>query len=176
MSRLALERMALAPALGLSAADMALLLLLAGILLIYAEFNRPGTILLGAAGALLFLLGALALLPLSVSWAAAGLIGLSLAVLLWSVRFPMRSWHATYALASTLAIIAGLRYLVNSSVHWVIAILAGGIFGSVTYTLGRIAILAARNKRLPVANRAAQSIEPPGTPQPLQTSTSHKVD
>lgn len=144
----------LAAALDLSAGDVAVLLLLAGILLIYAEFNRPGTIVLGAAGMLLFLLGVLKLLPLSISAEAFVLAGLGLSLLVWALRWKLPGWRVAGAIAGTGAMIAALRSMVQfSRVHWTVAILSAVVFGAVTYGLGRIAILAARNKRMPASER-----------------------
>ena len=140
-------------ALGLTDADSALLLLLLGILLIYAEFNRPGTILLGAGGALLFMLGVYKLLPLEVSVMFASLAALGVAVLLFELRFALQGQHAVGAGVGTLAMVFGLHRLViqPNGVHWMVAIFTGTVFSAVTYTLGRIALLAARNKRITIA-------------------------
>ena len=146
------ERFALARALGLSSGDLALLMLLFGILLIYAEFNRPGTILLGAVGALLFLLGVLKLLPLAISAQSIALAGSGVLLLLWGMQGKLRSWHFAAAVAGTAAIITALHSIVRlCPVHWAVATVAGFIFGLATYALGRIAVLAGRNKRLPSA-------------------------
>ena len=146
----------------LTPADSALLLLLAGILLLYAEFNRPGTILLGAGGALLFMLGVYKLLPLHFSVFFAGVAILGIAVQLFELRFPLRSLHAAGAAAGTLALILGLRNLIDSpsGAHWIVAIVTGAVFSAVTYTLGRIALLAARNKRLPTAPFIPLNLKP----------------
>lgn len=137
---------------GLTDADSALLLLLLGILLIYAEFNRPGTILLGATGALLFMLGVYKLLPLEVSAMFVSVAALGLALLLFELRFALQGRHAFGAGVGTLAMIFGLHHLVHqpNGVHWRVAIFTGTVFSAVTYTLGRIALLAARNKRVTV--------------------------
>lgn len=152
----------LATTLGLTSADCAVVLLLLGILLLYAEFNRPGTILLGAAGTLLFMLGVYKSLPLQFSMAFAGLAVLGLALLLVELRFPLRSLHAAGAGTAACALILALRNLVlpPNQVHWAIAIFTGIVFSAVTYTLGHIALLAARNKRLPRAAFAASNLKP----------------
>lgn len=135
----------------LTPADLGLLLLLAGILLLYAEFNRPGTILLGACGALAMMLGVARLLPLTFSLAAA-VLGLgAVALLLLEIRSPWRGLHKAGVTIATVTLILALRFLVvrNAGVHWVVASATGALFSVVTYTLGRIALLAAENKRLP---------------------------
>lgn len=135
----------------INSADVAVLLLLCGILLLYAEFNRPGTILLGAFGALLMMLGVARLLPLRVSPAAILVVGAGAGLLLFEVRFPLRGVHRFGVALAATGLITGLHLLVSQpdAVHWSVAVCAGAVFSIVTYALGRIALLAARNKRLP---------------------------
>jgi membrane-bound serine protease (ClpP class) len=135
----------------LTPADLGLLLLLSGILLLYAEFNRPGTILLGACGAIAMMLGVARLLPLTFSPAAAVLALGATALLLLEIRFPWRGLHKAGVATATVALILALRFLVvrSAGVHWAVAIATGALFSIVTYTLGRIALLAAQNKRVP---------------------------
>lgn len=144
--------------------NFALATLLLGILLIYAEFNLPGAVLPGSLGALLTMLALfgltrLALAPLAIAIAAAGV-----ALLLISLRFlrapsiaalhrdgrePRRPISGLIlAVISTSTIIYGLATL-NPSVHPAVAIATGTIFSTVTLWLGRIALLARDNKRIP---------------------------
>ena len=126
--------------------DHAVLLLLCGILFVYAEFNKPGTVLLGCVGALLMMyalygLGNLPLRPPAVVIALAGvaLIGLG-------CRYTYRG---LVAIAGTLVLIFGLANLVVAPpIHPLVAVVAASIFALVTTWLVRIALLARQNKSL----------------------------
>jgi len=127
--------------------DHAILLLLCGILFIYAEFNKPGTVVLGCFGALLmmFALYGLSLLPIRPAAVAVALAGVILVGL--GCRFRTVGWIAD--VAGTLCIALGLVNLVVSPpVHFVVAIVTAAIFSFVTSWLVRIALLARQNKSL----------------------------
>jgi membrane-bound serine protease (ClpP class) len=126
--------------------DHAVLLLLFGILLIYAEFNKPGTVVLGCLGALLLMLGldglsnlALQAPAVVIALAGAGLVGLG-------CRYTFRR---LITIAGTLLLIFGLANLVATPrIHPLVAIFAASIFSFVTSWLVRIALLARQNKSL----------------------------
>lgn len=127
--------------------DHAILLLLCGILFIYAEFNKPGTIILGCFGALLmmFALYGLGPLPIRPSAVAAAFVGVALVGL--GCRFQMLGRVAD--IAGTLCIALGLVNLVVSPpVHFLVAIVSAAIFSFVTGWLVRIALAARQNKSL----------------------------
>jgi len=126
--------------------DLALILLLAGILLLYAEFNRPGTILFAALGALftMFALYGLALHPINHSALAGAILGLALILL--ELRLPTRNLLALLG-AATLA--WSLTALEIPPIHLTTAVFVSLTFSAVTLWLGRIALQARRNKRLP---------------------------
>jgi len=127
--------------------DHAVLLLLCGILFIYAEFNKPGTVVLGCFGALLtmFALYGLSLLPMRPAAVAIALVGVVLIGL--GCRFQTVGRIAD--IAGTLCIALGLANLVvTPPVHFVVAIVAAAIFSFVTGWLVRIALLARQNKSL----------------------------
>ncbi len=148
----------------LTPADLALLMVLAGILLLYAEFNRPGTILLGACGALVLMLGIARLLPLTFSPIAAVAALAAVCLLLIEIHFSWRGLHKVSVTLATLTLIVALRFVVaqTTGVHWMVASTTGAIFCVVTYTLGRIALVAAQNKRLP--GPASHGAEPSRIP------------
>jgi membrane-bound serine protease (ClpP class) len=128
--------------------DFALLLLLAGILLLYAEFNRPGTVLFAAFGTLLvmFAFYGLAQHPinhLALTLACAGLVLVPL-----GLRFSSPNLFAS---VGALILICALPGLTSDfpPIHLTTAIFVSLTFSFVTLWLGRIALQARRNKRLP---------------------------
>ena len=130
--------------------DLAILLLLAGILLIYLEFNVPGTIIPGALGTLCVLLALFGLNLLPLRGASVALLIIGLALLLAEFKFPS---HGIVASSGILAIVFGLATLVDAPirelrVHPSTAIATGLAFGLITFYLGTIAIRARRNKTL----------------------------
>lgn len=128
--------------------NLAILLVLAGILLLYAEFNRPGTIVLAAAGALAFMLGIYGLAQHSINPLALLCLLTGLALLLLDLPAKTRNLLAT---AATALLTLGLATLIPAPtrIHPAITILVAILFAAVTLTLGRIALRARRNKRLP---------------------------
>ena len=130
--------------------DLAVLLLLAGILLVYAEFNLPGTIVPGALGALLVMLALFGLNLLPVRHAAVALLCAGLILLLAELKIPS---HGIVALTGTAALVVGLATLVDAPigemrVHVATAIAVGVGLGAVSLWLAWIALLARRNKFL----------------------------
>ncbi len=126
------------------------LLLLGGILLIYAEFHVPGTILPGALGLLCVLLACfgLSLLPVSPAAVAFALIGFTL--LLIEFKLPT---HGILAFIGALTLVFCLATLVNSPdpaqrVNPAIAIAAGLGFAAISFLLAFSAVRARRNKIL----------------------------
>jgi len=127
--------------------DVAVLTLLAGILLIYLECNRPGSILPGCLGALLLLLSfnSLHQLPLQPAALAFTAAGIALIVL---AAFRLRILFAALGIAS---LIYGLTTLIQpfapAHVHLSTAIFSATVFGAATVYLASIALRARRNKR-----------------------------
>ncbi len=136
--------------------DATVLTLVAGILLIYVECNRPGAIVPGCLGALLTLLsiGALARMPLRPS--ALALVAVGCVLLLAELVLPARN---AFAAAGTSLFILGLKSLLQpfaaNRVHTPTAIAAGGILAAATLWLARIALRARRNKRSLMSFRPA---------------------
>jgi membrane-bound serine protease (ClpP class) len=136
------------PALLEASPDAALLSLFAGILLIYFECNRPGSIVPGCAGTLLALLSINAfahmrLRPLALALVAAGIV-----LILAELKIPARNLIA--ATGSALLVV-GLESLLQpfapARVHTPTAIVSGVGFAASTLWLARIALCARRNKR-----------------------------
>jgi membrane-bound serine protease (ClpP class) len=129
--------------------DIAVLLLIMGVLLIYIEFNVPGTIVPGALGVLCFLLALFAFNMLPIRHTAVLLLIAAVVLILLEVKF---SSHGLLALAGTVSLIFGLLTLVDGPpelrVHVSTAIAAGLTFGVITFVLAYLGLRARRNKSL----------------------------
>ena len=130
-----------------SVPDLAIVLLISGILLIYLEFNRPGRIVYGCLGALFTMFSIhglihLPLRPLGICLIIAGVL-----LLVVGCRYPI---YGLVSLAGTACMSFGLCTLVqNEDGHPGVDIAAGILFSVVTTMLGRTALLARRIKRRP---------------------------
>ncbi|WP_263383787.1 NfeD family protein [Granulicella arctica] len=134
----------------LTSPDLAVFFVVLGGLLIYLEFNVPGTIVPGALGTLLLLLGLFGLNLLPVRHTAVALLLAALVFILLETKFTS---HGILALAGTLALVFGLATLVDGPigelrVHLGMAIGAGVGFGLISFTLAWIALRARKNKIL----------------------------
>jgi len=130
--------------------DLAVLLLVAGALLIYLEFNVPGTIVPGALGTLLLLLGAFGLNLLPVRHTAVALLLAAVVLIVLEAKFTS---HGVLAAAGIGCLVFGLATLVDAPiaelrVHLSTAIACGVGFGAVSFFLASIALRARRNKVL----------------------------
>ena len=128
--------------------NLAVLILLAGALLIYLEFHIPGTIVPGAVGTMMVLLALFSLNLLPVRYTSLGLILCALVLMVLEAKFPS---HGVLALSGTAALVLGLMTLVagpipEMRVQWATALSAGLAFGLTTTFLVRIAWRARRNK------------------------------
>ena len=128
--------------------NLALLILVVGALLIYLEFNTPGTIVPGALGTLLVLLALFALNLLPLRYMSVLLILAAFALLLLEAKFAS---HGVLAAAGIISLIFGAITLVAAPipelrVHPATAIALGFAFGLVTVFLVRLAIRARRRK------------------------------
>ncbi len=130
--------------------DLAVLLVVLGGLLLYLEFNVPGTIVPGALGTLLLLLGVFGLNLLPVSHTAVLLLLAAMVLIILEAKFAT---HGILALAAIVALIFGLATLVDGPipdlrVHIATAIAAGISFGAISLALAWIALRARRSKVL----------------------------
>ena len=127
--------------------DLALVLLLVGIFLLYFEFNRPGTVMFAVLGMLSGMFGLYGLSRHTVSHASLVLALFGLALILLELRAPSRNF---FAVLGTLILAYGLATLMPPPVRidFVTALATSIVFSSVTLSLGRIALRARRNKRL----------------------------
>jgi len=128
--------------------NLAVLILLAGALLIYMEFNTPGTIIPGALGTLLVLLALFSLNLLPVRYTSLALIAGALVLMVLEAKFPS---HGVLAISGTVALILGTLTLVagpipEMRVQLATAIATGVAFGAITTFLIRIAWRARQNK------------------------------
>jgi membrane-bound serine protease (ClpP class) len=130
--------------------DLAVLLLVLGGLLIYLEFNVPGTIVPGSLGTLLVLLALFGLNLLPVRHTAIALILAAFILIVLEAKFTS---HGALGLAGVVCLIFGLATLVDAPipelrVHLATALAAGLGFGLITFGLAWIAIRARRGKVL----------------------------
>jgi membrane-bound serine protease (ClpP class) len=130
--------------------NIALLFLVGGALLIYLEFNSPGTIVPGALGTLMVLLAIFALNLLPIRYTAVMLLAAALILLLLEAKF---GGHGVLAIAGILCLTFGTLTLVAAPVPemgvtpWV-AIAISVAFGGITVFLVRLAVRARRRKAL----------------------------
>ncbi len=130
--------------------NIAVLLLVGGALLIYLEFNAPGTIIPGALGTLLVLTALFALNLLPLDYAAIMLLLAGLGLFVLEIKVPS---HGVLAAVAIVCLVTGLLTLVAGPipelrVRFATALGVGTGFGLITAYLVRIAIRARRNKVL----------------------------
>jgi membrane-bound serine protease (ClpP class) len=130
--------------------NIALLFLVGGALLIYLEFNSPGTIVPGALGTLMVLLAIFGLNLLPIRYTAVLLLAAGLILMLLEAKF---GGHGVLAIAGVLCLTFGTLTLVAAPVPemgvspWV-AIAVGVGFGGISAFLVRLAVRARRRKSL----------------------------
>jgi membrane-bound serine protease (ClpP class) len=128
--------------------NIALLFLVGGALLIYLEFNVPGTIVPGALGTLMVLLAIFALGLLPIRFTSVLLLLAALVLLLLEAKF---GGHGVLAIAGIICLTFGTLTLVAAPVQelaispWV-AFAVSAAFGSITVFLVRLAVRARRLK------------------------------
>ncbi len=130
--------------------DLAVTVLVLGALLIYLEFNIPGTVVPGAVGTLLVLLAFFGLNLLPIHHTAVFLLVAGLALFLLEAHSPS---HGALAFAGVIALIFGLATLVDGPipeqrVHTSTAVAVGLGFGIISFGLAWIALRARRSKVL----------------------------
>ena len=128
--------------------NVALLLLIGGALLIYLEFNTPGTIVPGALGTLMVLLAIFALNLLPIRYTAVMLLLGAVVLLVLEAKF---GGHGALAIAGIVCLTLGTLTLVAAPIPelavnpWV-AIAVSVAFGGITAFLVRLAVRARRIK------------------------------
>jgi membrane-bound serine protease (ClpP class) len=128
--------------------NIALLFLVFGALLIYLEFNSPGTIVPGALGTLMVLLAIFALDLLPIRYTAVLLLVAALVLLVLEAKV---GGHGALAIAGILCLTFGTLTLVAAPVPemgvspWV-AISVSVAFGAITWFLVRLAVRARKRK------------------------------
>jgi membrane-bound serine protease (ClpP class) len=146
--------------------NIALLLLVGGALLIYLEFNTPGTIVPGALGTLMVLLAIFGLNLLPIRYTAVLLLVAALVLIVLEAKF---GGHGVLAIAGIVCLTFGTLTLVAAPVPemgispWVAVAVSVG-FGGITVFLVRLAMRARRLKaRLgadAMIGSAASAMEP----------------
>ncbi len=119
-----------------------------GGLLIYVEFNTPGTIVPGTLGTIMVLIALFALNLLPVRYTSVMLLVAAFALLILEAHFAT---HGVLAGAGILALVFGALTLVDGPipelrVHLATALSAGLAFGLITVFLLRLALRARRSK------------------------------
>jgi len=128
--------------------NIALLFLVGGALLIYLEFNTPGTIVPGALGTLMVLLAIFALNLLPIRYTAVMLLIGAVVLLVLEAKF---GGHGALAIAGIVCLTLGTLTLVAAPIPelavspWV-AISVSLAFGGITAFLVRLAVKARRMK------------------------------
>lgn len=130
--------------------NLAVLLLVLGGLLIYLEFNVPGTIIPGSLGTLFVLLSLFGLNLLPIRHTAILLLIAAVVLMVLETKFAS---HGILALTGTISLVFGLATLVNGpipemQVHTGTALGAGIGFGAISFGLAWIALRARRGKVL----------------------------
>lgn len=130
--------------------NIALLFLVAGALLIYLEFNTPGTIVPGALGTLMVLLAIFGLNLLPIRFTAVLLLVAAMVLLVLEAKF---GGHGALAIAGIVCLLFGTLTLVAAPVPQmgispIVAIAVSVGFGAITVFLVRIAVRARQRKAL----------------------------
>lgn len=128
--------------------NIALLFLVGGVLLIYLEFNTPGTIVPGALGTVMVLLAAFSLNLLPIRYTAVLLLVAALVLLLLEAKF---GGHGALAVGGIVCLAFGTLTLVAApipemGIHPLVALATSVGFGGITVVLVRLAIKAKRMK------------------------------
>lgn len=130
--------------------DIAVLLLVLGGLLIYLEFNVPGTVVPGTIGTLFVLLSLFGLNLLPIRHTSIALLLVAIVMMVLEAKYGS---HGVLAIAGIACLVFGLATLVDGPipelrVHTATAVGAGLGFGVITFGLVWIAVRARRSKVL----------------------------
>jgi membrane-bound serine protease (ClpP class) len=151
--------------------NIALLFLVGGALLIYLEFNSPGTIVPGTLGTLMVLLAVFALDLLPVRYTAVLLLVAGMVLLVLEAKF---GGHGALAITGMVCLTFGMLTLVAAPVPEMgisplVAISVSATFGAITVFLLRLVVRARRRKSrvgadamVGCAATAMEALEPEG--------------
>ncbi|HEY0758920.1 MAG TPA: nodulation protein NfeD [Acidisarcina sp.] len=128
--------------------NLAVLIFVIGALLIYLEFNTPGTVVPGALGTLLVVLALFALNLLPIHYASIMLLAAAALLLLLEAKFAS---HGVLASAGILCLVFGTLTLVDAPIaelriSLATALSLGLAFGLITLVLVRLAMKARNSK------------------------------
>jgi membrane-bound serine protease (ClpP class) len=128
--------------------NIALILLVVGVLLIYVEFSTPGMIAPGVVGAILLLLGLSAISVLPINWLGAALLILAFVLFALEAKFVS---HGVLGAGGAVAMVLGAVMLIDSPVpemriRWGTAIALALPFAAITAMLVSLVVRARRNK------------------------------
>lgn len=152
--------------------NIALLLLVLGVVGIYVEFSAPGLVAPGVAGAILVLLGLTALSMFPIDWLGAALMILGLVFFVLEAKFAT---HGVLTAGGAIALMLGAVLLIDTNVpefriRWSTAAGLAIPFALITSLLLSIAVRARRNKvvtgvegMLGLAGVAVGELNPSGT-------------
>lgn len=130
--------------------DLAVLLVVIGGLLVYLEFNVPGTIIPGSLGTLMVLLGFFGLNLLPIRHTAILLLIAAFVLIILEAKFAS---HGVLALIGTCSLVFGLATLVDGPIPELKVSLGSAIgcgigFGAISFGLAWVALRARNNKIL----------------------------
>ena len=130
--------------------NLSLPLFLLGLFLLYLDFNIPGRVLPAALGTLTISLALYGLIHTPTALWAVALTLLSIGVILLDLAYPERNLMAILGTAGLAYALFHLTDVPNAPhhVHPATALLTATAFTVVTLKLGRIALLARRNKAI----------------------------
>jgi membrane-bound serine protease (ClpP class) len=128
--------------------NIALLFLVGGALLIYLEFNSPGTIVPGALGTLMVLLAVFALDLLPIRYTAVLLLVAAMVLLVLEAKF---GGHGALAITGIVCLTFGMLTLVAAPVpelgiRPLVAVSVSATFGAITVFLVRLVVRARHRK------------------------------
>ncbi len=128
-----------------SDATVALCLVFLGVVLIYIEFIRPGWVLPGVLGGVVFCIGASAISAHPINPIGPTLLLLSALLLATHARQKL---HAAWGAAAALLLVASLALFIKGPEHlpWSRSALFGIAITAITFLLGTKAAQARRNK------------------------------
>jgi membrane-bound serine protease (ClpP class) len=128
--------------------NIALILIVIGVLGIYAEFSSPGLIAPGVAGAISVLLGLSALSVLPINGTGAALLALAFVLFALEAKFVS---HGVLTLGGAVAMVLGALLLIDSPmpelrIRWTVAIALALPFALITSLLLTLVVRARANK------------------------------